>query len=89
MLILHARNLSLPRVVHGFFGRQGGVSDGIYASLNCGPGSGDDRAKVIENRRRVMQTFGAERAAVYALPNPQPQGRHRHDALGDRREPAG
>jgi len=59
MLILHARNLSLPRVVHGFFGRQGGVSDGIYASLNCGPGSGDDRAKVIENRRRVTETFGA------------------------------
>ena len=59
MLILHAGNLSLPPVAHGFFGRQGGVSDGVFASLNCGPGSGDDRAKVIENRRRAMETFGA------------------------------
>lgn len=64
MLILHARNLSLPRVVHGFFGRLGGVSDGIYASLNCGPGSGDDRAKVIENRRCAMQALGAEARLV-------------------------
>ena len=59
MLTLRSKNLSLPRIVHGFFGRQGGVSDGIYASLNCGPGSGDDRAKVMENRRRVTETFGA------------------------------
>ena len=59
MLILRAKNLALPHVAHGFFGRQGGVSEGIYASLNCGPGSSDDRAKVIENRRRAMATFGA------------------------------
>ena len=60
MLILRAKNLSRPRLAHGFFGRQGGVSEGIYASLNCGPGSGDDRAKVIENRRRAMQALGAD-----------------------------
>jgi len=60
MLILHAKNLSRPRIAHGFFGRQGGVSDGLYASLNCGPGSGDDRAKVIENRRRATQALGAD-----------------------------
>jgi YfiH family protein len=60
MLILHTGNLSLPRIAHGFFGRQGGVSEGIFASLNCGPLSGEDRAKVIENRRRVTQTFGAD-----------------------------
>ena len=33
---------ALPGVRHGFFTRQGGVSSGVYASLNCGPGSGDD-----------------------------------------------
>src|SRR5262245_18159395 len=38
---------------HGFFGRQGGVSTGVYKSLNCGPGSGDDPEKVYENRKRV------------------------------------
>ncbi len=44
---------SLPGIAHGFFTRQGGVSSGIYASLNCGPGSGDDPSAVTENRRRV------------------------------------
>ncbi len=43
---------------HGFFTRQGGVSCGIYASLNCGPGSGDDGAHVTENRARVMGALG-------------------------------
>jgi YfiH family protein len=45
---------------HGFFGRPGGVSTGIYRSLNCGYGSGDDMAKVRENRRRVCLALGAE-----------------------------
>jgi len=42
------------RVRHAFFTRQGGVSQGIYASLNCGYGSNDDRACVLENRRRAL-----------------------------------
>lgn len=46
-------------VRHGFFGRRGGVSTGVYKSLNCGPGSGDDPAKVLENRRRVCHALGA------------------------------
>ncbi len=45
--------LSHPTIAHGFFGREGGVSAGIYASLNCGPGSKDDPAQVAENRARV------------------------------------
>jgi polyphenol oxidase len=49
--------LAVPGVRHGFFGRQGGVSSGIYASLNVGSGSRDDRANVIENRARAMATF--------------------------------
>lgn len=43
---------------HGFFTREGGVSEGLYASLNCGLGSGDDAAKVTENRRRTMAALG-------------------------------
>lgn len=58
MLKLTAPNLTSRSVGHGFFGRQGGVSDGIFASLNCGPGSGDERAHVIENRRRVSAVLG-------------------------------
>lgn len=43
---------------HGFFTRQGGVSDGIYHSLNVGAGSRDDAARVGENRRRVAAAMG-------------------------------
>jgi len=60
MLILRAANLSdSPAISHGFFGRTGGASLGIYASLNCGPGSNDDPANVAENRRRARMALGA------------------------------
>ncbi|QIB67912.1 peptidoglycan editing factor PgeF [Aminipila butyrica] len=48
-------------VVHGFSTRQGGVSEGIYASLNLGMSRGDDPARVAEN-------FGLFCAAVGAAP---------------------
>jgi len=38
---------------HGFFTRRGGASSGIYAGLNCGPGSADQRDAVAINRGRV------------------------------------
>ena len=50
---------ALPGVAHGFFTRHGGVSQGIYAALNCGPGSGDDAAAVASNRERVRAQLGA------------------------------
>jgi polyphenol oxidase len=53
MITLSALN-ELTRIRHGFFTREGGVSEGIYASLNCGPGSSDDPAAVVENRARIM-----------------------------------
>ena len=43
---------------HGFFTRQGGVSTGLYDSLNCGLGSDDERAAVLENRARVATAMG-------------------------------
>ncbi|MCB1532541.1 MAG: peptidoglycan editing factor PgeF [Alphaproteobacteria bacterium] len=55
------------RVSHGFFGRQGGVSEGIYESLNCGQGSGDDPAHVEENRARVAAKLGVGRARLLSL----------------------
>ena len=39
-----------PGIRHAFFTRQGGVSRGLFASLNCGFGSRDDPASVEENR---------------------------------------
>ncbi len=49
---------SHSRIRHAFFTRQGGVSEGIYASLNGGIGSSDEAAKVAENRRRMAQALG-------------------------------
>ncbi len=61
-ILAGSRNLQ-----HGFFTRQGGVSRGLYASLNCGPGSGDDGAHVTENRLRVMGALGFPAGASQGL----------------------
>ncbi|MCG5479622.1 peptidoglycan editing factor PgeF [Sinorhizobium alkalisoli] len=47
-------------ITHGFFTRQGGVSEGIYRGLNVGLGSNDDQARVGENRARVARWFDTE-----------------------------
>ena len=57
-------------VRHGFFTRQGGVSTGIYDSLNTGLGSTDDPAAVAENRRRIAAYVGGvpdDLAACYQI----------------------
>lgn len=64
MKILHAPNL---KVRHGFFTREGGVSKDIFASLNCGPGSGDVRADVMENRRRVGEALSGRLLTLYQI----------------------
>ena len=43
---------------HKFFTREGGVSNGLYASLNCGTGSSDREENVFENRRRASESLG-------------------------------
>jgi len=53
-------------IAHGFFGRDGGVSEGLYESLNCGPGSKDDAARVAENRARVVAAM-APNAKLFTL----------------------
>ena len=62
--IVKAASLETGRVAHGFFLRTGGVSEGIYASLNCGRGSGDARERVEENRSRVANALGVREAAL-------------------------
>ena len=49
---------TLPGLRHGFGTRQGGVSQGLYSSLNCGVGSKDDRGHVLENRSRLAERLG-------------------------------
>jgi YfiH family protein len=58
--VLTSPQLDLPGVRHAFFTRRGGVSTGIYESLNVGLGSNDDPAAVHENRRRAAAHFGAD-----------------------------
>jgi hypothetical protein len=66
--VLKSKTLSEQRgASHGFFTRQGGVSEGIYGSLNCGPGSGDKPAHVEENRARVMRAMGFSAKAEKAM----------------------
>ena len=52
---------------HGFFTREGGVSDGIYASLNCGAGSSDRPDNIVENKRRAANRLGVEENRLITL----------------------
>jgi YfiH family protein len=55
-----APSLQEKGVNHGFFGRAGGVSTGVYATLNVGLGSEDDAEAVAENRNRCRHALNAE-----------------------------
>lgn len=78
-------------LAHGFFTRSGGVSEGVYASLNGGIGSKDAKDAVAENRRRMAQHLGvAELLVPYQIHSPDavtiekpfaPENRPRCDAL--------
>ena len=66
------RAAALDGVPHGFLGRRGGVSTGICAGLNVGLGAGDDRAAVLENRRRALAAVapGAALVTVHQVHSP-------------------
>jgi len=57
---VEATSLALTGIRHGFFTRAGGVSSGLYASLNGGVGSQDDAGKILENRARMAAALGVE-----------------------------
>lgn len=57
---IEATSLTLTGIRHAFFTRAGGVSSGLYASLNGGVGSQDDAGKVVENRARMAAALGVE-----------------------------
>ncbi len=82
---------SLAPLRHGFFTRLGGASSGIFAGLNCGPGSSDQSDIVVINRTRVAEALGlapdhlislnqVHSTAVVALSSP-PSERLRADAM--------
>jgi len=66
MITVSALNELAP-IRHGFFTRSGGVSEGLFASLNCGFGSDDDISMVAENRRRAMEMLGQSPDALVTV----------------------
>lgn len=72
--MLRARSLSaLSGIRHAFFTRAGGVSDGLYESLNGGLGSEDSPAKVAANRARMAAAIGVRPEnflSVYQIHSP-------------------
>jgi YfiH family protein len=84
---------ALAGIRHAFFTRAGGVSDGVYASLNGGPGSDDAPGKVAENRARMAAELGVapdRLLTAYQIHSPdvvtverpwEPQQRPRADAI--------
>ena len=84
---LTAGALKLPGVAHAFFTRRGGVSKGVYASLNGGVGSRDAPEAVAENRARMAAALGLapDRLAVpYQVHSPDAVALSEHWA-GDAR----
>lgn len=87
--VLTSPLLELPGVRHAFFTRQGGVSSGIYESLNVGQGSRDDPAAVAENRRRAAAHLGGPLVTAYqvhsaeavVVDGPWPDGAAQADAV--------
>jgi len=91
--MLQAKSLALDGIAHAFFTRTGGVSDGIYASLNGGTGSNDATERIAENRARMatMLGVGADRfLTAYQIHSPDvvvveepwtPDRRPRADAI--------
>jgi hypothetical protein len=58
---------SLAPLRHGFFTRRGGASSGVFAGLNCGPGSSDQSEIVTINRARVAQAMAVEPANLVTV----------------------
>jgi polyphenol oxidase len=92
-MMIEAKTLALDGIRHGFFTRHGGVSGGLYTSLNGGVGSNDDRAHVAENRARMAAAVGVEPSrflTCYQIHSPNvviaetpwpPEARPRADAI--------
>ena len=60
-------SLNLPGVIHAVFTRRGGVSPSPWASLNLGGTVGDDRNRVLENKRRALQAVGRSPESLFEV----------------------
>lgn len=57
----------LPSIRHGFFGRQGGMSESVFGSLNVSETGGDEPAHVAENRARIAHSLDVPLLALATL----------------------
>lgn len=62
--MITSQALASANVSHGFFTREGGHSTGLFSSLNCGLGSGDDKEIVRRNRTLVAEALGVGEASL-------------------------
>ncbi|HEV7383666.1 MAG TPA: peptidoglycan editing factor PgeF [Phenylobacterium sp.] len=88
--VLTSKLLDVAGVRHAFFTRNGGVSEGVYASLNVGLGSNDDPDAVRENRRRcagyfdqedIVTAYQVHSATALVADGPWPAGPRQADAV--------
>ena len=66
-MIISKELSKFKKIKHGFFNRAGGKSNGIYKSLNCGPGSRDKKMNVIKNLNIVKDRICKNSKDIYLL----------------------
>jgi len=66
-LIVSKKLKKFKNIKHGFFNRKGGVSSGIYKSLNCGIGSHDKKKNVLNNLKIVSKKIGCKQKKLLLL----------------------
>ena len=66
-MITSKKLLKQKKIFHGFFNRNGGKSNGIYKSLNCGIGSKDNRNKVKKNLKIVKNKISKEAKDIFLI----------------------
>ena len=66
-MIVSKKLSKLKEISHGFFNNKGGCSEGIYKSLNCGPGSNEYKTNVIKNLRIVKKKINRNSKNIFLL----------------------
>ena len=66
-MIISRKLKKFKNIKHGFFNRNGGVSSGIYNSLNCGIGSNDKKKDVLKNLKIVSKKIGCSQKKLVLL----------------------
>lgn len=66
-MLNHPTLADIAHIRHGFFDRTGGVSEGVYVSRNCGPGSDDNPDHVMANRAQVSGSLAFEPEQLHTL----------------------